>query len=443
MRAVILAAGEGKRLRSHFDRPKPLVSLLGVPLIERNILTLKECNITDFIIVTGCYDREIRERLGDGERLGVNITYLFNPEWQLGNGVSAYTYRQLYRQDEKFLLMMADHLFAGELIKAFLKQAAEVGQDEVLLAADRDLPNVFDVGECTKVAGEGNLAKKLGKELGNFNAVDCGLFLGTRALLDALEEAIAQESYTLTAAVNILAGRNKVKLHYVQGYWIDVDDLPSYKQAEKILLKSLVPAKDGFISRTVNRKFSLRMTRQLAKTGVTPNQVTVLSFVTAVFSALLFATSHPVWGGLLAQFTSILDGVDGEIARLKFLQSKYGGLFDALLDRYADFIIVLGMAYAWYASSGNLTALLVSAAALTGIPMSMLFKEKFQNVGNRPYLPEVHDGIFRYLPGNRDGRLFIIMLGGILNWIPAALVLLAMITHVQTIIRLWKARKLL
>ena len=60
MRAVILAAGEGKRLRSHFDRPKPLVSLLGVPLIERNILTLKECNITDFIIVTGCYDREIR-----------------------------------------------------------------------------------------------------------------------------------------------------------------------------------------------------------------------------------------------------------------------------------------------------------------------------------------------------------------------------------------------
>ena len=100
MRAVLLAAGEGKRLRPFFDRPKPLVPLLGLALIERNILALKECGINEFVVVTGCYSAELRDYLGKGERLGVSIDYLHNPDWKLGNGVSAYTFHQDYRRDE-------------------------------------------------------------------------------------------------------------------------------------------------------------------------------------------------------------------------------------------------------------------------------------------------------------------------------------------------------
>jgi len=111
MRAVLLAAGEGKRLRPYFNRPKPLVRLLGLSLIERNILTLRECGIEEFIVITGCYAEEIREYLGDGSRFGVKIKYLHNPDWQLGNGLSAYTFQQEYRPNEKFLLLMADHIF--------------------------------------------------------------------------------------------------------------------------------------------------------------------------------------------------------------------------------------------------------------------------------------------------------------------------------------------
>jgi len=91
MRAVLLAAGEGKRLWPYFKRPKPLVPLLGLPLIERNILSLRECGINDFIIVTGCYAGEIQNHLGNGEKLGVIIKYLHNADWKLGNGASANT----------------------------------------------------------------------------------------------------------------------------------------------------------------------------------------------------------------------------------------------------------------------------------------------------------------------------------------------------------------
>jgi CDP-L-myo-inositol myo-inositolphosphotransferase len=138
-----------------------------------------------------------------------------------------------------------------------------------------------------------------------------------------------------------------------------------------------------------------------------------------------------------------MDGVDGEIARLKFLKTDYGGLFDAILDRYADFFIVIGMSYSLLMKTDSLPAFIICATVLTGIPMSMLIKEKYHAITGRAFVPEECDGIFRYLPANRDGRLFIIMLGGFLNLIPAALILLAVITHLQALARLVKLRKMI
>jgi len=443
MRAVILAAGEGKRLRPHFSGPKPLVPLLGLSLIERNILSLRECGITAVTVITGCNAREIENYLGSGSKYGVRITYLHNSDWKLGNGVSAYTFHKIYKDGEKFILMMSDHIFDLDVLNSFIKSAKNVKEGEILIAADNRLQDVFDLEECTKIKAEKNCAILLGKTLASLNAVDCGLFIGTGALLHALAEAISQSRYALTDAVNILATRCRAKLHFIKGSWVDVDDISSYRFAEKMLIKSLVPAKDGAVSRHLNRKISLRITRLLARTGITPNQITFISFLTAAAASISFAVAHPALGGILAQLTSIIDGVDGEIARLKFLKSNYGGLFDAILDRYADFLIILGMAYAWYSATGSTLVLLVCAAVLAGLPMSMLLKEKFHALTGRPFLPEVHDGIFRYLPANRDGRLFIIMLGGIFNLIPATLVLLAAVTHIQALARLYNTRKLM
>ncbi|HHV65455.1 MAG TPA: NTP transferase domain-containing protein [Peptococcaceae bacterium] len=443
MRAVILAAGEGSRLRALSQRPKPLIPLLGLPLIERSILALKECDIKDCIIITGCYADEIRDYLGNGRQLGVNITYLHNSDWKLGNGVSAATFQELYRENEKYILIMADHIFELEILKSVIEAAKIMEDDELLLASDNRLEKIHDLDECTKISATGSRAERLGKDLENFNAVDCGLFVDTGALQKALAKSIAQGAYALTDAVNILAEQGKVKLHFVNHNWVDVDDPASYKYCETLLLRSLIPPKDGLISRVINRKFSLRITKLLSSTKLTPNQITILSFLVSIVSAISFAFLNPILGGILAQFSSILDGVDGEIARLKYLQSKYGEVFDSILDRYADYFIVIGMSYAWYSTSANsLPVLLLSAAALTGLPMSMLFKEKYKTVTGKSYLPEINDGRLRYLPANRDGRLFLIMLGGIFNLIPATLLILAAVTHFQTLYRFKVARNL-
>lgn len=402
---------------------------------------LRECGISDFVVVTGCYADAIEKSLGHGEKYGVSISYLHNARWAMGNGVSAYTFQRAYRRGEKFILLMADHLFEADLIRAFLAAAEDLKDDELLLAADRRLDKVYDLDECTKVLARGNYAAKLGKELAEFNAVDCGLFVGTGSLLEALARSIEKGNCALADAVNLLAGAGKVKLHFVEHSWIDVDDYESYKEAEKILLRSLVPARDGFISRVINRRFSLRLTRLLAATSITPNQVTFLSFLAAAAAAISFALGRPFIGGLLAQLASIIDGVDGEIARLKFLRSSFGEVFDSLLDRYGDCLIVMGMAYAWHSATGQPAALLAGAAALAGMPLSMLFKEKFRNAFGKPFIPEAYDGWLRYVPANRDGRLFVVMLGGVFNQLPAALVLLAAVSHLQVLVRLYKLRK--
>jgi CDP-L-myo-inositol myo-inositolphosphotransferase len=443
MRAVILAAGEGSRIRPHFTEPKPLIKLLGLSLLERSILSLRECGINDFVIITGYARNEIIDYLGEGSKNKIHITYLHNPNWKQGNGVSAAAFKKIHRPGEKFILTMADHVFNPEVLKTFVQAAASIGHDELLLAADKRLDRVWDLHECTKIKSAGDKAIKLSKTLHDYNAVDCGIFIGTEVLLQALEEAVSGQSYNLTDAVNILASQGKVKLHYIKADWVDVDDPASFRQAEKILLKSALPDKDGLVSRTVNRKFSLPASKILCNTAITPNQVTLISFLTALAAALSFALHQPALGGILAQISSVIDGIDGEIARLKFLKSNYGSLFDAILDRYADFFIVTGMAWDWFAKAGNLAVLLVTAAALTGLPLSMLLKEKYHSITGKAYLPRQDDGLLKFLPANRDGRLFIIMLGGIFNMTPAALVILAVITHFQALGRLAKLRKLL
>ena len=77
MKALIIAAGQGSRLGdSTGDKPKPLVRLLGLSLIERVVLTAKEAGINEFVVTVGYLEHEIKANLGDGKRLGVRIDYV-------------------------------------------------------------------------------------------------------------------------------------------------------------------------------------------------------------------------------------------------------------------------------------------------------------------------------------------------------------------------------
>ena len=82
MKAVIIAAGNGRRLRPFTEEiPKPLAPLGGVPLIERIVLSGKEAGIKEFLVVLGYLGDKLKEGLGDGKKHGVRIDYV-----KTGNG---------------------------------------------------------------------------------------------------------------------------------------------------------------------------------------------------------------------------------------------------------------------------------------------------------------------------------------------------------------------
>jgi len=214
------------------------------------------------------------------------------------------------------------------------------------------------------------------------------------------------------------------------------------KEAEKILLKSLVKSKrtglkpayyDGIIARTINRRVSLKISSFLSKRNVTPNQITVFSFFISVLGSTLFLLNNyfiTAVAGIIIQLHSIIDGCDGEIARLKFMESKYGAWLDGVLDRYADFIIIFCITYALATSNSFywIVGLLASFATFI-IPYT---GDKFVAAYKRTYTNPSKFSI----PITRDVRLFTVFLGAIFNQLGISLILIALFGNLEGIRRI-------
>ncbi len=431
MEAVIIAAGDGSRLSRYYS-PKPLTPIFGLRLIERIILAGKRAGITDFKIVVGYKAARIKRELGDGTRYGVRLTYIDNPDWEKGNGISVLSARG--HVGDRFLLLMSDHLFDETILNKLKTVDSE--DERCILCIDTNVQgDHFSLEDVTKVQLDGDRVKHIDKGLGRFNAIDTGIFLCTPAIFDALEESTRAGRYSLSAGNQILAERGLLKgLDVTGAFWVDVDDEAALEKARQVLIQQLFKPTDGPISRNVNRRLSTRLSAHLARYNVSPNSLTLVSFGLALLSALLFTFGGYVnilLAGLMAQVSSVLDGCDGEIARLKFRFSKFGEWLDKVLDRYADGLIVLGMTYALWQTTADESVWLIGFFALTGTFMNS-YTASFYDALMRQGL----NGMAWFRIG-RDVRMFVIFVGALLNQLFGTLSLLAVMTNVEAIRRLF------
>jgi len=431
MKALIIAAGKGSRMR-HKNLPKPLISIYGLSLIERILLTAKSVGVKDFVIVLGYKGDKIIKKLGNGKKYGVNVEYVHNQEWEKGNGISVLSAKKIIK-DEKFILLMSDHIFDGSILKRLME--VKLKEDECALAIDKKLNGEhFSIEDVTKVWIDNGKIRKIGKDLNGYNGVDTGVFLYSQKIFDALETSINKGKYALSSGNQVLSDWGKLKAVDITGkFWIDVDDNSALKKAQEILINHLGKITDGPISRIFNRPFSIKISTMLSKLNITPNQISMLSFLTGLISAFLFSNGHYLYfilGGIFAQISSIIDGCDGEIARLKFQRTKYGEWMDRVFDRYADAFIILGIIYGVWQNTGWRGVWIVGFIALIGTFMNSYtaawYDEFLREIGNRKMG-------FRL---GRDVRLFIIFIGGIFNQLLPTLFILAAITNFEAIRRL-------
>lgn len=430
MKCLIIAAGQGTRLKKKGE-VKPLVSLLGVPLIERVIRSAIEGGATEFYVVTGYQEILITNFLKSlEERLQISLTLIHNDEWQAENGLSVLKARD--RINDQFLLLMADHLFDPDIIRSLLDHPLNEG--DVLLAVDTDTQNsLVDMEDVTKVHIQNGKILNIGKTIDEFNGFDTGCFLCTTAIFEAIEEAQnIHHDTTLSGAIRVLGERQHAKAVPTQKFWIDVDDDQAFGKAERHLM-NLLKGKihDGPISRLLNRPVSIRCSKILVNFNFTPNQISIFSFLLSLFAAAFFAMGeyrYLVFGGIMAQLASIIDGCDGEVARLKYLSSNYGGWFDAVLDRYADAFLLFGLT--WHVYSTNLSSLVfvIGFMAIIGSFMVSYTADKHDNLMKN----KIHNG----LRIGRDVNVFLLFLAAISNQPYLGLMVIAVLMNFETIRRI-------
>jgi phosphatidylglycerophosphate synthase len=143
--------------------------------------------------------------------------------------------------------------------------------------------------------------------------------------------------------------------------------------AEAWLLRSLIKSSEGFMSRHVERRVSLMITRRLVRTGITPNAMTLVSVGVGLAAAPFFLSAQPVWqllGALVFLAHSILDGCDGELARLKFLESPAGAILDFWGDNVVHVAIFTCMTVGWARASQAAWPLAVGAAAVASVAVA-------------------------------------------------------------------------
>jgi CDP-L-myo-inositol myo-inositolphosphotransferase len=404
-----------------------------------------EAGADEFYVVIGYQGERVRlflERLS--EQLAIRITPLVNDDWDKENGVSILKARDVLH--EPFLLLMADHLFDPNLVRRLTTMT--LGDGEIMLVVDRNTRNpLVDMEDVTrvKVEDDGPMERKkirdIGKGLADFNGFDTGIFLCSPAIFKALEQSKEKDGdTTLSGAVQILAAAGHAKAIPSHGFWIDVDDPAAFRKAEQALLKRLRDKpNDGPVAHYLNRPLSVRISRYLVQRDVTPNQISLFSFLCSLLAAGLFALGGYfalLLGGVVAQFASVIDGCDGEVARLKYQSSDFGGWFDAVLDRYADAFLLFGLTWHLLAVEVNGWILFVGFMAIIGSFMLSYTADKYDNLMR----DRIRAGGKAGLRMGRDVRVFLIFLGAVANMVLPVLVLIAVVMNLETLRRVSIAR---
>ena len=236
MKAVILAAGRGERLLPFTKYcPKPLTPILGKPLLEHTIETLKQAAVENIIIVTGYLSLTIQEYFGDGAKFHVKIRYVHNPVHKNGNAASLKVAQELLAKDEAFLLLMSDHLIDIKIVRKALQNI----EHKPLLCVDRRPRYLSQIKDATRVlVNSRGYITKIGKDTTPWNGVDTGVFLLDSSIFEVIERA-EKPTYPVTISdciKKLIRNGKPLWACDVSGlFWLDIDTFDDVKIAELIL----------------------------------------------------------------------------------------------------------------------------------------------------------------------------------------------------------------
>jgi len=294
--------------------PMALIKICGLSLLERVVYNLNRCGFDDFIIVTG-FKAEIVENFAFRVKLHqkFKLRFLRNEEYEKGivQHINSKT-KDLFFED--FLIMNVGTIFDKNFVERFLKVKSPAMS--VNLASKNSKNNVvipnFEIGFLSK---------------GKF------FYWNKQLLQQLLQKDKGNEQYSLL--------------------YFKIENQDSIKKAEKLLISqtTYVGVNEDIIISKIVRPSSKLLVKIFVKTPITPNQISFFNFLLLTIVGILASFGRPflmVLAGIILLLGMIVDCADGEVARLKFMDSKYGAWFDSKMDRLGSLFMFTGITVGLY-----------------------------------------------------------------------------------------------
>jgi len=232
MKAVILAAGAGTRLRPMTNEvPKAMIPINGKPMLEILLEQLKTINITEVVIIVHYLKDKIIDHFGNGSNFGMNIQYEEQKE-MLGTA-DAVMHAEPHISEDKFILVFCDSLFETDQLKRLLEH--------------KNADGVFTVREVKNPSRFGVILTK-GKKVTNFiekpkelvsNLASFSVFLMPKDIFSACKKIPKGPAgeYWLTDAIQLLIDQGTIFEYEISKHILDIGTHEQYKEAQELAKK--------------------------------------------------------------------------------------------------------------------------------------------------------------------------------------------------------------
>ena len=353
--AIVVAAGTGIEntdLSSYGN-----IEFGSLPQIKRLVITAQRAGIQHFTIITEDCDFQLKDLLANDKRIESTITWVNLQE-------------TIQFEHIPYLIIKSNLLTTPQAISSFIE--GEIENDQIYILSDTsDDPWVkLDQDRVLEITPDGGKA--------------VGAFIASGELLNQNYS----DSKSLYGMVPQMVNEGKAKYRkFMDKYWMRLsDNTNTAKEAEDLIFNYVGKTATGWISRNINSKFSLPTSRQLIKTPLTPNMISIGINIIGSLCGIFYALGHPVIGALFMHTATILDRCDGEVARVKLMETKKGEWVDTISDQFTVLSFLLGVPIGYYLISEKPIALILGGINISiflfFVIWSFYFLTRYTNSGS-------------------------------------------------------------
>jgi len=243
MRAVILAAGEGSRMRPlTYTRPKVMLPVAGKPIIEHLLLEAVSAGIGEFTLVTGYHDEQVRGYFGDGSKWGVRIDYITQRKQQ---GTADALRNTAASQKDNFLVINGDVVVSSKAIMSLAQKNTNT----------MTLFRIEDATGLGVVTVKGKRVTRIYEKVERppSRLANAGLYLFTPEIFEAISrtQKSPRGEYEITDSIQILIDSGVPFGYQIISKWLDVSYPWDLLAANEAILANLKPERLGEIEDNV------------------------------------------------------------------------------------------------------------------------------------------------------------------------------------------------